>query len=188
VTFEDPLVTDIIRSKEVVGSMPVGDVLNLEKKILPSISIETTVVQPIHVEVHTTNLAKKQGDDKRNNIYHDMLIVGQWSDAVDDLDYSQDFPSWCGLPSSRMTVYDEVLNPNIAHVMEILPQHVQKGIDLVDIVPLYTDEKERATSINYLKNRSASMEFTEVVSKATKKKRHKGFQVHNTRSKGRLPD
>ena len=63
VTFEDPLVTDIIRSREVVASIPVGDVLNLEKEILPSISIETPIVQPIQVEVRTTDLAKKQGDD-----------------------------------------------------------------------------------------------------------------------------
>jgi len=117
-----------------------------------------------------------------------MLIVGQWSDVVTNLDYTQDSPSWCGLPSSRMTVSDEVLNPYIAHYMEILRQHVQKGIDVGDIVPLYTDEEERATTINYLKNRFASMEFTEAVSKATKKKRQKGFQVHNTCSKGRLPD
>jgi len=40
---------------------------------------------------------------------------------------------------------------------------------------VYTDEEERATTINYLKNRSASMEFTEVMSKATEKKRQKGF-------------
>lgn len=43
-----------------------------------------------------------------------------------------------------MTVSDEVLNPNIAHDMEILRQHVQKGIDVGDIVPLYTDEEKRA--------------------------------------------
>jgi len=55
VTFEDPLVTDIIRSREVVASMPVGDVLNLEKEIFPSISVETVVVQLIQVEVHTTD-------------------------------------------------------------------------------------------------------------------------------------
>jgi len=175
VTFEDPLVTDIIRSREVVASMPTGDVLNLEKEILPSISVETVVVQQIHVEVHTTDLAKNRGDDQRNNKYPDMLIVGQWSDAVTDLDYTQDSPSWCGLPSSRIIVSDEVLNSNIAHDMEILRHHVQKGIDVGDTVPLFTDEEEKAAAINYLKNRSTSMEFTEVVSKATKKEEAKGF-------------
>lgn len=164
------------------------DVLNLEKEILPSIYVETSVVQPIQMLVHTTDLAKIEGDDQRINKYPDMLIVGQWSDAVTDLDYTQDSPSWCGLPSFRMTVSDEVLNPNIAHDMEILRQHVQKGIDVGDIVPLYTDEEKRAAAVNYLKHRFASMEFTEVVSKATKKKRQKDFQVHNTRSKGRFPD
>jgi hypothetical protein len=32
VTFEDPLITDIIRSREVVASVPVEYVLNLEKR------------------------------------------------------------------------------------------------------------------------------------------------------------
>jgi len=116
-----------------------------------------------------------------------MLIVGQWSDVVSDLDDTQDSPSWRGLPYSRMTVSDEVLYPNIAHDMEILRQHVRKGIDVGNIMPLYTDEEERVATIYYLRNRSASMEFIEVVSKATKKKRQKGFQVHNTRSKRGLP-
>lgn len=119
-TFEDPLITDIIRFREVIASVPVGDVLNLEKEILPSISIETALVQPLEVEVHTTDLAKLQGDHHQNNKYPDMIIVGQWSDAVTDLDYTQDSPSWCGSPSSRMTCFDEVLNPNISHDMAIL--------------------------------------------------------------------
>jgi len=87
-----------------------------------------------------------------------------------------------------MTVSNEVLNPNIAHEMEILRQHVQKGFDVGDTEPLYTDEEEIAATINYLRNRYASIEFIEAMPKAIKKKRHKSFQVHNTRSKGRLPD
>jgi hypothetical protein len=52
---------------------------------------------------------------------------------------------------------------------------------------VYTDEEENAAALNYLKNRSAASEepFTEVVSKATKKK---GIHVHNTRSSGRKFD
>jgi len=76
-------------------------------------------VQPIQVEVHTTDLAKKQGDDQQNKKYIDMLIVGQWSDVLTDVDCTQDSSSWCGLPSSRMNVSNEVLNLNIAHDMEI---------------------------------------------------------------------
>jgi len=56
---------------------------------------------------------------------------------------------------------------------------------------IYTNEEEREATINYLKNRStAVMEelFTEVVSKARKKYKHKSFHIHNTRSRGRLPN
>lgn len=55
---------------------------------------------------------------------------------------------------------------------------------------VYTDEEEREAAINYLKNCNALMEepFNKVVSKAKKKNKHKGFQVHNTRYRGRLPD
>lgn len=135
-------------------------------------------MQPIQVEVHTTDLAKKHGDDQQNNKYPDMLIVCQWSDVLTDVDYTQDSPFWCGLPSSKMNVSDKILNPNIAHDIKIWEQHVQKENDIGDIVPwVYTDEeeRERETIINYLKNCSASMEFTKVVSKATEKKRQKGF-------------
>jgi hypothetical protein len=90
VAFEDPLITDIIRSREVIARMPVEDVLNLEKEIPPSISVETDLVQPIEVE-DTTDLANLQGDDHQISNYPDMLIVGQWSDAVTDLDYTQDY-------------------------------------------------------------------------------------------------
>ncbi|RHN56387.1 hypothetical protein MtrunA17_Chr5g0428951 [Medicago truncatula] len=90
-----------------------------------------------------------------------------------------------------MTISDEILNPNVAHDLEILQQHLSKGNDSRNTVPrVYTDEEDREAAIIYLKNRSAATEepFTEVVSKATKKKKQKGFQVHNTRSKGRLLD
>ena len=55
---------------------------------------------------------------------------------------------------------------------------------------VYADEEEREATIRYLKNRYVVMEepFTEVVSKLTKTKKHKSFQVHNTRSKSRLPN
>lgn len=73
-----------------------------------------------------------------------MLIVCQWSDVLTDVDYTQDSPFWCGLPSSKMNVSDKILNPNIAHDMKIWEQHVQKENDIGDIVPwVYTDEEER---------------------------------------------
>ncbi|MCI75254.1 DUF4283 domain protein, partial [Trifolium medium] len=54
---------------------------------------------------------------------------------------------------------------------------------------VYTDEEEKAAAINFLKNREAAREepFTEVVSKTKKNNLQKGFQVRNTRSRGRMP-
>ncbi|CAJ2667598.1 unnamed protein product [Trifolium pratense] len=51
---------------------------------------------------------------------------------------------------------------------------------------VYTDEEERAATINFLKNGEAAREepFTEVVPKAKKKNLQKGFQVLNTHSTG----
>jgi len=62
-------------------------------------------------------------------------------------------------------VSKDVLNPNIAHDLEILLPHL-KGNDACTSVPrLYTDEEERETVTNYLKNRSVVEEepFIEVV-------------------------
>ncbi|KEH34355.1 DUF4283 domain protein [Medicago truncatula] len=73
--------------------------------------------------------------------------------------------SWNDALEKGNGVADDNLNPIVAHDMEILMKY-------------------------YLKNRSTATEepFTKVVSKTTKKNLKKGFLVHNTRSKGRLPD
>jgi hypothetical protein len=118
-----------------------------------------------------------------------MRIVGPWSDAVTDLDYIQDPPSWYGLCSSNVMVSNDVLNPNIAHDLEILRPYL-KGNDACASVPrVYTDEEEREAAINYLKNCSVAEEepFIEV-SKTKKKNVQKRFQVHNTHSRGRPPN
>ncbi|WJX27440.1 hypothetical protein P8452_16255 [Trifolium repens] len=107
---------------------------------------------------------------------------------LSDISHVQNSPACCGMSSS--TVIDEVLNPNVAHDLAILKQYWE-GKDASDIGHrVYTDEEEREAAINFLKNRDATREepFTEVVSKAKKKKLQKGFQVHNTRSRGRHPD
>jgi hypothetical protein len=117
-----------------------------------------------------------------------MHIVGPWSDAVTNLDYNQD-PTWYGLGSSIVMVSKEVLNPNIAHDLEILRPYL-KGNDACTSVPrVYVDEEEREAVINYLKNCSVAKEepFIEV-SKSKKKKVQKHFQVHNTHSRGRPPN
>jgi hypothetical protein len=82
------------------------------------------------------------------------------------------------------------LNPNVAHYLAILQQYWKEN-DCSDIGhKVYTDEEETTEAINFLKNREDSREepFTEVVSKSKKKNLQKGFQVRNTRSRGRMPD
>jgi CHASE1-domain containing sensor protein len=74
--------------------------------------------------------------------------------------------------------------------LAILKQYWE-GKDTGDIgYRVYSDEEEREAAINFLKNRAVTSEepFTVVVSKAKKKNMQKGFQVHNTRSRGRHPD
>jgi hypothetical protein len=99
-------------------------------------------------------------------------------------------PSGCGVSSFQVIVIDEVLNPKVAHDLTILQQYWKEndGSDIGHRV--YTDEEETAATMNFLKNREASREepFTVVVSKAKKKNLQKGFQVRNTRSKGRMPN
>ncbi|XP_045802224.1 uncharacterized protein LOC123895782 [Trifolium pratense] len=132
-------------------------------------------------EAHAIDLAKKPRVDPLS-ITPDLRIVGSWSDAVTDLDYIQDPPSWCST-SSNVTASDVGLNPHVAHDLEILRNW--KDYEASDIGHrVYTDEEETATTINYLKNRSAAVEepFTDVVSKAKKKKSQKGFPVRYTRS------
>jgi len=190
-TFEDPLINEIIRSRGETSSMFVGDLI-LENELLCSTSVETIHVHPVQVENDlTTYMTVKQREDQQSNKYPDLRIIGPWSDTLTNLDYNQDSPSWCGSLPSNVTISDEILNPNVAHDLEILQQHLWKGNDSRNTGPrVYTDEEEREATIRYLKNRSAATKdpFIEVVSRATKKKKQKGFQVHDTRSKGRLPD
>ncbi|KEH27699.1 hypothetical protein MTR_5g029545 [Medicago truncatula] len=86
-------------------------------------------------------------------------------------------------------VSKDVLNPNIAHDLEILQPYLKDKDARASELRVYTNEEEREAAINYLKNRSLAREepFIEV-SKSKKKKVQKGFQVHNTRSKGRPPN
>ena len=104
-----------------------------------------------------------------------MRLVGLWSDAT----------------KSNNIVVDDNLNPKVSHNMEVLRHYVRKGNGVTNAGPqVYAYEEEIAAAVRYLRNRSATTEkpFTEVVSKATKKNLKKGFHVHNTRSRGKLPD
>jgi hypothetical protein len=154
----DPIILDIIRSKEVEASVLTGDVLNIEEELPHNFSVGEDLVQ-IQVE------------------------------DVFEIPHLQDPLSLCGLTSSNVVVSNDILNPNVAYDIEILQKYL-KGNDVGDIGHrVYTYEEENATTINFLNNRSAASEkpFTEVVSKSKKKNMQKGFQVHNTRSRGRHP-
>jgi hypothetical protein len=166
----------------------VVDVINLEEELYSSPSVGAAQVQSTHVEaVQSTHVeAMNEKQSEQSNELPDMRIVGPWSDAVTDLDYIQDPPSWYGLSSSNVMVTQDVLNSNIAHDLEILRPYLKdKGANEPRV---YTDEEEREAAISYVKNRSVAIEepFIEV-SKKKKKNVQKGFQVHNTRSKGRPP-
>ncbi|MCI35568.1 hypothetical protein A2U01_0056789, partial [Trifolium medium] len=76
----------------------------------------TRVQEPMQVE---DELAKKPSVDP-HSITPDLRIVGSWSDAVTNPDYIQDPPSWCGTTSSNVTASDAILNPQVAHDLEIL--------------------------------------------------------------------
>ncbi|MCI48956.1 DUF4283 domain protein, partial [Trifolium medium] len=97
--------------------------------------------------------------------------------------YIQDPPSWCDTTSSDIIGHVPVLNPRVAHDLDVLKNWKNNEARNIGH-QVYTDEEENATAISYLKNRSTAMEdpFTEVVSKAKKKE---GIPVHNTRSSGR---
>lgn len=187
VADEDPIILDIMRSKVVTPNVFVVDVINLEEELYSSPSVGAVQVQSTHVEVQSTHVeAMNEKQSEQSNELPDMRIVGPWSDAVTDLDYIQDPPSWYGLSSSNVMVTQDVLNPNIAHDLAILQPYLKDKDAGASEPQVYTDEEGREAAINYLKNRSVAIEepFIEV-SKRKKKNVQKGFQVHNTRSKGR---
>jgi len=84
-------------------------------------------------------MAEKQREDQQSNKFPDLHIVGPWSVAVTNLDYTQEFSPLCGSLPSR----NEVLNPIVAHDLEILQHHFLKGNDATVVPRLDTDEEER---------------------------------------------
>jgi len=166
-TFEDPLIIDIIRSKDATSTVFMGDSIMFEKEIFPSSFTGTDHVQPIQIAYGlnmqpiqiadglTSVLAERHREEQQSDKYLDLRIVGPWSDVVTNLDYTQGSSSLCGTLPSRI----EVLNPNVAHDLEILQSHFLKGNDARNFVPqLYTDQEEREVVINYLSNRYVASE------------------------------
>ena len=112
VAFEDPIIIDIIKSMEVT-SRELGT-LSFEEELIPRTYVGTVPLKSGHiVDDLTTEMAEKQREDQQSDKFPDLHIVGPWSDAVTDLDYTQDSSPLCG---SR----NEVLNPIVAHDLEIL--------------------------------------------------------------------
>jgi hypothetical protein len=63
------------------------------------------------------------------------------------LDYIQDPSSWCGTTSSNITGSVRVLNPQIAHDLDILKKW--KDNEASDIGHMmYTDEEENVAAVN----------------------------------------
>ena len=74
-------------------------------------------MQPLQVEYFV--LAGKQAVVHHDNNSLDLRIVGPWSDAITDLDYSQD-----SLAGNGMVPCDEVVAANFL----ALGDHVSKGL------------------------------------------------------------
>jgi len=140
-----------------------------------SVSTEECSKKAIY-EVFGSSSSDSANSEQQREHYPDMRLVGLWSDAT---------------AKSNDIVVDDNLNPNVARDLEVLRQYVWRGNDATNTRPrAYTDEEEIAAAVNYRRNRFATTEepFTEVVSKATRKNLKKGFHVHNTRYRGKLPD
>jgi hypothetical protein len=85
---EDPLIIDIIRSRELATTIHVWDAIKFVEET-SSISIETFPVHVVQVE-DTLALAKTHNGNQHSNSFADMRITGPWCDAVTDMDYGND--------------------------------------------------------------------------------------------------
>jgi hypothetical protein len=177
-TDEDPLLDAIVRDREVAFNVE-GNVSHLEGEKTPSFNVGALIVQPPQVEdVHAIDLVTKQRVDQHTPI---LDLVGS-SSPPSDISPPQNPPPDMSFPS------EEVLNPNVDHDLPIVKQYLEYKNAREQRV--YTDEEEREAAIKFLKSRVAPGEdpFTVVVSKVKQKNMQKGFQVPNTRSRGRHPD
>lgn len=83
VVDEDPLLRDIIRSKEMGATTQMVDVINLAAETLP--------VQLVQVGDSLAHDYQMTEVHNRDQPFPDMRITGPWCDAVTDLDYCQDY-------------------------------------------------------------------------------------------------
>lgn len=123
------------------------------------VEISPIIVRTIHVQLvqvednfdHPIVLAENQEENQQssNEIPH-MRIIGLWSDIVIYLDYIQDTPFICSMNSSNVIVTKYVLNPNVAHDFQIFQSYWKGNDSFAKGTQVYTDEEERASTINYL--------------------------------------
>jgi hypothetical protein len=85
---EDPLLVDILRSKDMATTSYVGDIFT---KVIEISHIVVSAI-PVQLRQVEDNLAQaeKQVEDHQNNKFPDMHISGPRSDAVTDLDYIEE--------------------------------------------------------------------------------------------------
>ena len=79
VVDEDPLLSDMIRSKEIRDTIQVVDVINLVE--------ETVIVQAGDSLAHDYHMT---GEHNRDQHFPDIRIIGPWCDVVTDIEYCQD--------------------------------------------------------------------------------------------------
>ncbi|KAK2427610.1 hypothetical protein QL285_026178 [Trifolium repens] len=170
-------------------SLPKDNTVGQHEKISASGDVDKTVhpiSSPSQELIDVPNqcpAAQVDLNDRLVSIGGDLLLKHVEEVHTVDATDIQNPPPWCGVIS------DEFLNSNVDQDLAILKQYWEFKDAREQRV--YTDEEEREAAINFLKSRAATGEvpFTTVVSKAKKKKNmQKGFQVHNTRSRGSHPD
>jgi hypothetical protein len=86
VVDEDPLLSDMIRSKEIEDTIQVVDVINLVEETV----IGTLPVQLVQVGDSLAHDYLMTGEHNMDQHFPDMRITGPWCDDVTDLDYCQD--------------------------------------------------------------------------------------------------
>lgn len=81
VVDEDPLIINIIRSKDMTTNEHVGDAIKFVEEV-SSIAVETQPVQVPHTLVHDSDIDEKHNGDQQNNPLLDMHITGPWCDVM----------------------------------------------------------------------------------------------------------
>lgn len=136
---EDPLIIDIIRSREMTTTIHVEDAIKFVEET-SSISVETLPVHIVQVE-DTLALTETRNGNQQSNSFADMRITGPWCDAVTDMDYGNDhnldnFEQELGTNNSIVGTDLNLSNfsANVIHDMQVLglvPTVAQQTMDFL---------------------------------------------------------